>query len=197
MLGLAVQQFSGNPCVKARPKTLFGKNGEVFMTVNCWVSSEGSEFQNLMMLSQHECLKRSSAKSLVICFPLWLRQVWTESSWAQFCLCITTWQVTGYCSRNHLQSFPFPLSVSPPPLAVSLPSPLSPFLPPSLILLYSPFSPLLLPAFPLPPSFLFSPTLFLTLYFSPTSTLSLPSISLLLSSLPNLSPFFYCLPYHK
>lgn len=159
MLGLAVQQFSGNPCVKARPKTLFGKNREVFMTVNCWVSSEGSEFQNLLMLSQHECLKQSSAKSLVSCFPHWLRQVWTESSCAQFCLCITTWQVTGYCSRNHLQSFPFPLSVS-------------------------------------LPSFLFSPTLFLTLYFSPTSTLSLPSISLLSSSLPNLSPF-YCLPYHK
>lgn len=174
MLGLAVQQFSGNPCVKARPKTLFGKNGEVFMTVNCWVSSEGSEFQNLMMLSQHECLKRSSAKSLVICFPLWLRQVWTESSWAQFCLCITTWQVTGYCSRNHLQSFPFPLCLT------STPSCLPPF--PSFFFPPSLSHSLVLPLFPTPSPCLSSPS-FLSLFPYP---LSYP---LFLSHFRPVSPF--------
>ena len=44
--------------MKARPKMLLVKAREVFTTVNCWVSSERSDFQEyLLMWSQHECLK--------------------------------------------------------------------------------------------------------------------------------------------
>lgn len=50
------------PC-EGQPKTLLVKVREVFTTVNCGVSSERSDFhKNLLMWSERECLKQSSAK---------------------------------------------------------------------------------------------------------------------------------------
>lgn len=58
MLSLAKQQVPGNLHVKARPKMFFVKAREVFTTVNCWVPSERSDFQeNLLIRSQHKYLK--------------------------------------------------------------------------------------------------------------------------------------------
>lgn len=51
------------------------------------------------MLSQHGCLKKRSAKSLVAHFPLGLRLTKSESPGAQFYLCPTPRQVTEHCSN--------------------------------------------------------------------------------------------------